>query len=75
MVPDRVTVLDLVRMILRAMGSDLKPDVRNEASNEIIHQYLSAAKARNDLGWSPLFDLDGALSATIAWYKEFLADG
>ena len=71
----QVTVLDLVRKILRAMGSDLEPDVRNEASNEIIHQYLSAAKARNDLGWSPLFDLDGALAATIAWYKEFLADG
>ena len=70
----QVTVLDLVRRILRAMGSDLEPDVRNEASNEIIHQYLSAAKARNDLGWSPLFDLDGALVATIAWYKEFLAD-
>jgi CDP-glucose 4,6-dehydratase len=71
----QVTVLDLVLKILRAMGSDLEPDVRNEASNEIIHQYLSAAKARKDLGWSPLFDLDGALSATIAWYKEFLADG
>jgi CDP-glucose 4,6-dehydratase len=55
-----------------------RPELRGEAynfSNEIIHQYLSAAKARNDLGWSPLFDLDGALSATIAWYKEFLADG
>jgi CDP-glucose 4,6-dehydratase len=71
----QVTVLDLVRKILRAMGSDLEPEVRNEASNEIIHQYLSAAKARKDLGWSPLFDLDGALVATIAWYKEFLADG
>ncbi len=70
----QVTVLDLVRKILHAMGSELEPDVRNEASNEIIHQYLSAAKARKELGWSPLFDLDGALVATIAWYKEFLAD-
>ena len=42
----QVTVLDLVRQILRLMGSDLEPDVRNEASNEIRHQYLSAAKAR-----------------------------
>lgn len=70
----QVTVLDLVRKILRAMGSDLEPDVRNEASNEIIHQYLSAAKARQDLGWSPLFDLDEALVPTISWYKDFLAD-
>jgi CDP-glucose 4,6-dehydratase len=71
----QVTVLELVRKILKLMNSTLEPDVRNEVSNEIIHQYLSAAKARRDLNWSPLFDLDGGLTATIAWYKEFLADG
>jgi CDP-glucose 4,6-dehydratase len=70
----QVTVLDLVRKILDAMDSDLEPEVRNEASNEIIHQYLSAARAREELAWSPLFDLDGGLEATIAWYKEALAD-
>jgi CDP-glucose 4,6-dehydratase len=69
----QVTVLDLVRAVLRKMGSDLEPDVRNEASNEIIHQYLSAAKARHQLGWGPLFDLDGGLTRTINWYKDFLA--
>lgn len=70
----QVTVLDLVRRILRVMDSNLEPDVRNEASNEIIHQYLSAAKARRELGWSPLFDLEKGLAATIAWYRDFLAD-
>ena len=61
-----MTVLDLVRRILRLMESDLEPDVRNEASNEIVHQYLSAAKARRVLGWSPLFDLEEGLRRTIA---------
>ena len=51
------------------MGSDLEPDVRNEASNEIRHQYLSAAKARRRLGWSPRFDLETGLRKTIAWYQ------
>ena len=69
----QVTVLDLVRTLLRRMGSDLEPDVRNEASNEIIHQYLSAARARRELDWSPLFDLDSGLSRTIAWYKDYLS--
>jgi CDP-glucose 4,6-dehydratase len=69
----QVTVLDLVRRILEVMQSDLEPDVRNEASHEIRHQYLSAAKARRMLGWAPLFDLDTGLQRTIAWYKEFLA--
>jgi CDP-glucose 4,6-dehydratase len=68
----QVTVLDLVEKILLMMGSDLKPDVRNEASNEIIHQYLSATKAKTMLGWEPLFQLDQALQQTIDWYKEFL---
>lgn len=69
----QVTVLELADRILQLMGSPLEPDVRNEASNEIIHQYLSAAKARRMLDWSPLFELDQALAATIDWYKEFLA--
>jgi CDP-glucose 4,6-dehydratase len=70
----QVTVLELTQRILALMGSDLQPDIRNEASNEIHHQYLSAAKARRVLGWSPLFDLDGGLKSTIKWYREFFAN-
>ncbi len=66
-------MLDLVTTILRLMGSQLEPDVRNEASNEIPHQYLSAAKARERLGWRPLFSLEDGLGRTIDWYRSFLA--
>lgn len=69
----RVTVLDLARRILALMGSDLQPDVRNEASNEIRCQYLSAEKARRVLGWQPLYSLEEGLDLTIRWYREFLA--
>jgi CDP-glucose 4,6-dehydratase len=68
----QVTVTDLVKRILEKMGSSLEPDVRNEASNEIRHQYLSAARAREQLGWRPLFTLDDGLTRTIAWYRDFL---
>jgi len=71
----QVTVLALVERILALMGSDLAPDVRNEASNEIRHQYLSAAKARAVLGWQPLFTLDAGLARTIEWYRRFLRVG
>ena len=54
------------------MDSDLEPEVRNEAVNDIPHQYLSAAKARDVLGWKALFSLDEGLRQTIAWYTEFL---
>lgn len=66
------TVLELVNRILALMGSDLEPVVRNEASNEIRRQYLSAAKARKQLNWSPLFTLQEGLRKTVAWYREFL---
>ena len=69
----QVTVLELVERILRLMNSDLQPEVRNEATNEIRHQYLNAAKARRVLGWQPLFTLDEGLRRTIEWYRGFLA--
>ena len=69
----QVTVLDLVHRILKLIDSNLEPDIRNEASNEILHQYLSAEKARRMLGWKPLFTLDEGLKTTIEWYRGFLA--
>jgi CDP-glucose 4,6-dehydratase len=68
----QVTVLELVTMLTRILESPLTPDVRNEASNEIRHQYLSAAKAKAVLGWKPLFTLEQGLALTAKWYKEFL---
>jgi CDP-glucose 4,6-dehydratase len=68
----QIPVLELVEKILKLMNrTDLKPVVLNEASNEIKHQYLSAEKARERLGWKPKYNLDDALKETIAWYTEF----
>ena len=68
----QVTVLELVERILALMGSDLEPNLLDEASNEIRYQYLSAAKARRMLGWCPLFTLEEGLQRTIKWYRSFL---
>jgi CDP-glucose 4,6-dehydratase len=54
----QVTVLQLVQRLLELMDSKLEPEIRDEVSNEIRHQYLSSAKARRELAWSPLFKLD-----------------
>ncbi len=66
-----ISVLDLVRKILGLMGSNLEPIIQDRAKNEIRHQYLSATKARTELGWKPLFGLDEGLRSTIEWYKQF----
>jgi len=68
----QVTVTELVELILEKMNSSLVPDIRNEASNEIRHQYLSAERARQQLGWKPLFTLDEGLTRTISWYRGYL---
>jgi len=68
----QITVSDLVGKILQHMTAGLEPDIRNEASNEIRHQYLSAERARRVLGWSPLFTLEQGLDRTIDWYRDFL---
>jgi CDP-glucose 4,6-dehydratase len=70
----QVTVTEIVQKILNLMGSNLTPEVRSETTNEIRHQYLSAAKAREALQWRPLFTLDDGLQRTIDWYRTFLAE-
>ncbi len=67
----QVTVREIVTRILALMNSSLVPEIRNEVSNEIRHQYLSAEKARKELNWKPLFSLDEGLQKTIDWYKDF----
>jgi len=69
-----INVIDLTRLILKLMRSELEPDIKNEASNEIKCQYLSAAKARERLGWKPLFQLEDGLTRTIDWYKKSLGE-
>ena len=68
----QVTVNELVDRILHLMKrTDLKPIVKNEATREIRHQYLSAKKARDTFDWRPTHSLDQGLERTIAWYRKF----
>ena len=69
-----VTVLEMIRTIQQLMGClDLPPDVQNNASGEIRAQYLSSAKVRRSLNWTPQFNLEQGLRETIAWYRNYLA--
>ncbi len=71
----QVNVLDLTLKILNLMNrNDLTPKILSQANNEIEHQYLSAEKARNILGWRPEFTLDDGLRRTIGWYRSLFAE-
>lgn len=70
----QLTVVALVEKILKIMNSDLKPVILNEGNYEIKHQYLSAEKARNILGWKPLYHIEEGLEKTIKWYTDFFKE-
>jgi CDP-glucose 4,6-dehydratase len=65
------SVLDIVQKIIEIMGSDLKPKLLNQATNEIQDQYLSAKKAKKILNWESKYTLDNGLKETIDWYIHF----
>lgn len=69
----QISVLDLTNRILALMNrTDLRPKILNEVRNEIKHQYLSARKAREMLGWKPSYTLEEGLRETIEWYRNNL---
>jgi len=65
-----VSVLDVVKRILRLMGrEDLHPVILNEATHEIPRQFLDCTRARRRLGWHPHHDLEEGLGHAIEWYR------
>jgi CDP-glucose 4,6-dehydratase len=69
-----LSVLEIVGRLRGILGDgDLEPRILDEAEGEIEAQHLSAAKARERLGWSPRWELDEGLRETVAWYREALS--
>jgi CDP-glucose 4,6-dehydratase len=67
----RLSVVDVVDKVLKAMGrEDLKPEILNQASNEIPVQCLDSKKAKTVLGWAPRFGFDQGLRMTIDGYLD-----
>lgn len=68
----QLTVLELTNKILKLMSKEnLKPEIKNEAKNEIEKQHLSSKKAREVLGWKSKWGIDKGLEETINWYVDY----
>ena len=65
------SVLEIVQKIIDAMDSDLKPELLNQATNEIQDQFLSAQKAKKMLKWESIYTLETGMRETIDWYTHF----
>jgi CDP-glucose 4,6-dehydratase len=68
------TVLEVVDKITKLMEIDLMPIIQNQNSHEPKHQFLSAAKARDLLGWKPVYGFESGLIKTIEWYQKYFED-
>jgi len=70
-----LNVLEVVELVRSSVGRmDLEPDVQAIAQHEIPHQFLSAGKARQELGWKPQYSMREAMDRTVEWYRTFLAE-
>ncbi len=70
-----ISVIDLVKRILKVTKSTSKIKIENSVKNEIHDQYLSTAKAQKVLKWKPGHTLDSALLKTYKWYEKHYKAG
>lgn len=68
------TVLEIVRKIQKQMNLELiEPIIVPQSNGEILHQQVSAEKAKKELGWDANYSLDEGLAETIDWYRQILS--
>ena len=68
-----------VRAVMERIAS-LWPDMHWHVANDAsVHEarllYLDSGKARTGLQWHPVWNIDAALVATVAWYRSYLDNG
>jgi CDP-glucose 4,6-dehydratase len=68
------SVLEVVTRLIEISGRDLEPEVRGTGvpHAEIDRQYLDSTAIREELGWTPNWDLDRGLRAAWEWYERTL---
>ncbi len=67
-------VLEVVTRLIEISGRDVEPDIRGTGvpHAELDRQYLDSTAIREELGWTPNWDLDRGLRAAWAWYERTL---
>jgi CDP-glucose 4,6-dehydratase len=67
-----VSVLEIVRRLIEIANLEIEPDVRGHGTphGELQRQWLDSSAIREDLGWTPAWDLQRGLEATFEWYAS-----
>ena len=69
---EKVTIGELLELLLDSMDSDLTIDYVEKDIPEITHQYLDSNKIKNDTGWDAEVCLSVGLKESVKAYKEIL---
>ena len=68
-----VTVLELVKRMIKVADAGLEPEILSAAAGEIKDQYLNSQLAEKTLGWRALTPLEKGLTISLTWYKNYLS--
>ena len=61
-------VIDVIRRLIAIAGSDVEPKIEGDPIDGLDRQAVDSTRIREELGWSPRWDLDRGLAATYQWY-------
>ncbi|MDI6752665.1 MAG: GDP-mannose 4,6-dehydratase [bacterium] len=68
----RITLLEAVREIEKAIGKPLKIEIGAEQKGDVQDTSADITKAKKELFWSPKYDLSAGLSLQVEWMKDNL---
>jgi CDP-glucose 4,6-dehydratase len=70
---DEATVREVVERVIQHWGEGSWAEgSRGDEPTEAPVLRLNSEKATSRLGWSPIWDLDTAIQATVGWYRRWL---
>ncbi|ADL18472.1 NAD-dependent epimerase/dehydratase [Acidilobus saccharovorans 345-15] len=67
-----VSVLDLLRLISKVAGVELRPEFREPRPGDIRRSCADVSRARESLGWEPRVSLEEGLRLTYSYMRERL---
>jgi UDP-glucose 4-epimerase len=66
----RTTVLDLVSVLNRLLGTSIVPQHGPARAGDVRHSNADISLARRDLGYNPTVPLEEGLARTLEWYRQ-----
>lgn len=65
-----ISILNLYQKIKTILESDIKAELKPSIIGEVFKSQLSYQKIKNDLDWSPQYDLENGIKETINYFKK-----